>query len=115
MVHFYFIYCIVFLDEDKNFEKQLITDGFTDEIKQAIVDQGIYHNGQHKQAKVQEIENYDDDRLYKIITGSKTQYSPAIAEQIIQSNKGLPPKIIDLFGKIAPILKMQEVKHDDQD
>ena len=107
--------CIVFLDEDKNFEKQIITDGFTDEIKQAIIDQGIYHNVQHKEAKVQEIENYDDDTLYKIITGNKTQYSPAIAEQIIQSDKGLPPKVIDLFGKIAAILKMQEVEHDDQD
>jgi putative ATP-dependent endonuclease of OLD family len=107
--------CIVFLDEDKDFEKQLITDDFADEIKQAIVDQGIYHNDQHKQAKMQEIENHDDGKLYEVITGSKTQYSPAIAEQIIQSNKGLPPKVIDLFGKISAILKMQEVKHDDQD
>jgi len=107
--------CIVFLDEDNNFEKQLIIDGFADEIKLAIIDQGIYHNDQHKKAKVQEIGDYDDERLCEIITGSKTQYSPAIAEQIIQSDKSLPPKMIDLFGKIAAIMKMPEVKHDEQD
>jgi len=48
--------------------------------------------------------------LYKIITEDKTKYGPAIAEQIIQSDKGLPPKVIDLFGKIAAILKMQEAE-----
>jgi putative ATP-dependent endonuclease of OLD family len=107
--------CIVFLDEGNDFERQLISDGFTDEIKQAIVKQGIYHNDKHKQAKVQKIEKYDDDKLYEVIAGSKTQYGHAIAEQIIQSDKGLPPKMIELFGKIAAVLKMQEVKHDDQD
>ncbi len=107
--------CIVFLGEGNDFERQLISDGFSDEIKQAIVGQGVYHNNNHKQAKVQEIENYDDDKLYEIITSRKTQFSPAIAEQIIQSDKGLPPKVIDLLGKIAAVLKMQEVKHDDQD
>ena len=106
--------CIVFLGEGNDFERQLISDGFSDEIKQAIVGQGIYHNDNLKQAKVQEIETYDDDKLYGIISGRKTKFSPAIAEQIIQSDKGLPPKVIDLFDKIAAILKMQEVKHDDR-
>ena len=98
--------CIVFLDEDKDFEKQLIADGFADEIKQAIVNQGIYNSDQHKQAKIQEIENYDNGKLYEVVTGSKTKYSPAIAEQSTQGDKDLPPKVIDLFGKIAAILKM---------
>lgn len=98
--------CIVFLDEGNDFERQLISDGFSDEIKQAIVGQGIYHNDNHKQAKVQEIKTYDGDKLYEVITGRKTQFSPAIAEQIIKSDKDLPPKVIDLFSKIAAILKM---------
>ena len=102
--------CIVFIDEGNDFERQLISDGFTDEIKQAIVKQGIYHNDKHKQAKVQKIEKYDDDKLYEVIAGSKTQYGPAIAEQIIQSDKGLPPKMIELFGKIAAVLKTQEAE-----
>ena len=98
--------CIVFLDEGNDFERQLISDGFTDEVKQAIVKQGIYHNDKHKQAKVQKIEKYDDDKLYEVIAGSKAQYGPAIAERIIQSDKGLPPKVIELFDEIAAILKM---------
>jgi putative ATP-dependent endonuclease of OLD family len=102
--------CIVFLDEGNNFEKQLISDGFSNEIKKAIVEQDTYHNKQHKEAKVQKIETYDNDKLYKVITGRKTQFGPAVAEQIIQSDKDLPPKVIDLFGKIATVLKMQEVE-----
>jgi len=111
--------CIIFLEDGNNFEKQLVDDGFSDEIKKAIASLDVYTNQKHREAKEQdrltEIENYDDDKLHEIITGRKTQYSPAIAEQIIQSDKGLPPKVIDLFGKIAAVLKMQEVKHDDQD
>lgn len=101
---------IVFLDAGNDFERQLINDGFSDEIKKAIVEQGIYHNDRHKQTKKKEIENYDEDKLYEIITGSKTQYGPAIAEQIIVSDKGLPVKVIDLFSKIAAVLKMQEAE-----
>src|SRR5665648_49333 len=101
---------IVFLDENKDFEKQLIADGFADEIKLAIVNHGIYNNDQHKQAKIQEMENYDNGKLYKVITRSKTQYSSAIAEQITQSDKDLPPKVIDLFSKIAAILKIEEAE-----
>ena len=102
--------CIVFIDDGNDFEKQLITDGFGDEIKQAIVEQGSYHNEKHKNAKVQEIKQYDDNKLYDIITDSKTQFGPAIAYQIIQGNKGLPPKILELFNKIASVLNIQEAK-----
>src|SRR5665648_200572 len=94
--------CIVFLDDGNDFEKQLISDGFSDEIKKAIASLDVYANEKHREAKEQdrltEIESYDEDKLYRVITGSKTQYSPAIAEQITQSDKDLPPKVIDLFG-----------------
>ena len=102
--------CIIFLDDGYDFEKQLIVDGFSGEIKQAIIKQSIFTNDCHKQAKETEIEAYDDDKLYKVITGRKTQYGPAIAEQIIQSGKDLPPKLIELFGKLATVLKMPEAK-----
>jgi putative ATP-dependent endonuclease of OLD family len=95
---------VVFLDANNDFENQLISDGFTDEIKQAIIDQSDFHNEQHKDAKVQEIENYNDNKLYDTITGEKTKYGPAIAEQIIKSDKDLPPKVIELFEKIKTIL-----------
>ncbi len=48
--------------------------------------------------------------LYDCMTSQKTKYGPAIAEQIIQSKKGLPPKVIALFSKISAILKMEEVE-----
>lgn len=104
--------CIVFLDNGYNFEKQLIHDGYGDEIKQAILSLDHYCNEQHRAAKekirADEIEQYQDEELYNVITGCKTQYGPAVAEQIIQSEKQLPPKIIALFTKIAAIFKMEE-------
>jgi putative ATP-dependent endonuclease of OLD family len=106
--------CIVFVDDGNNFEKQLISDDFGDEIKKAIASSDIYINEQHREAKEQdrltEIESYDDNKLYKVITDSKTPYSPAIAEQIINSKKDLPPKVIALFDKISAILKMEEAE-----
>jgi len=106
--------CIVFIDDGNDFEKQLISDGFGDEIKKAIVSLDVYTNEKHREAKEQdrltEIESYDDDKLYEIISSNKTQYGPAIAEQIIQSDKDLPPKVLDLFDKIAAILKIEEAE-----
>lgn len=102
--------CIVFIDDGNNFEKQLISDGFGDEIKKAIASLDVYKNEKHREAKEQEIKNYTGDKLYEVITGSKTQYGPAIAEQIVESGKGLPPKVIDLFSKISAILKTERVE-----
>ena len=106
--------CIVFLDDGNDFEQQLISDGFSDEIKNAIASFDVYANEKHREAKepyrLTEIESYDNDQLYNIVTGSKTQYGPAIAEQIIKSDKSLPPKITALFEKISTILKMEGAK-----
>ena len=105
---------VVFLDTGNDFEGQLVSDGFTDEIKQAIASFDVYKNEQHRDAKEQErlkeISEFSKEKLYKIITEDKTKYGPAIAEQIIKSDKDLPPKVIDLFSKIAAILKMQEAE-----
>lgn len=102
---------IVFLDEGNDFEKQLMADGFVDEIKQAIIAQADHKNEKHKQQKKQEVTNYSDDMCYKTITakGAKTQYSPVIAKQIISSEKELPPKIVELFIKIKSILQIVEI------
>ncbi|MEA2077019.1 MAG: AAA family ATPase [Candidatus Marinimicrobia bacterium] len=106
--------CIVFVDDGNDFEKQLISDGFGDEIKKAIASLDVYTNDEHREAKEQdrlkEIKSYDDDKLCVVITHRKTQYGPAIAEQIIQSEKDLPPKVIALFGKISTILKIEEAE-----
>ncbi len=102
--------CVVFLDDGNDFEKQIINDGFSDEIKQAIADLCTYQNCQHEKAKKQEIEEYGVDKVYEVIACNKAQYGPAIAEQIVKSGKDLPPKVIDLFDKIAVIVKVEETK-----
>lgn len=100
--------CVVFLDDGKDFERQLIDDGYGDEIKKAIISLDNFANEKHKEAKVKEIKNYNNEELYKIITGTKTQYGPAIAEQIIGCEKALPPKVVDLFSRISAILHLEE-------
>lgn len=102
---------LVSLDAGYDFEKQLIADGFTDEIRKSIASFDVYKNEKHKAAKESsrliEINGYSNDKLYTILTGEKTKYGPAVAKQIILSNKSLPNKIIELFNKIAAILKIQ--------
>ncbi len=98
---------IVFLEEGKDFEKQLIEDGFSGEIKTAIIASEDFENEQYKQSKSQEIKNYSGDELYKNLKNNKTKYAPVIAEQIIQSEKQLPLNVVALFKKIAVILKIE--------
>jgi putative ATP-dependent endonuclease of OLD family len=109
--------CIIFVDDGNDFENQLIMDGFCDEIRKAIASFDVYENEQHRAAKessrLEEIKGFTNDELYRIITDRKTKYGPAIAEQIIKSDKDLPPKVIDAFNKIAVILKMEEGNHGD--
>lgn len=102
--------CIVFLDDGNDFEKQLINEDFSAEIKSSIINLGEYHNDKHKEAKAKEVADYDNDKLYEVITGSKTQFGPAVAEQIVSSEKGLPSKVNDLFAKITEILELKEKK-----
>jgi len=100
---------IIFLNDGNDFERQLISDGFSDEIKKVIASFDVYANEQHKQAKERGLCDYNDEKVYKIITDSKTKYGPAIAEEIIKSEKGLPPKVKELFTKIESILQIRVV------
>ncbi|MBW2013809.1 MAG: AAA family ATPase [Deltaproteobacteria bacterium] len=100
---------IVFLDNGNNFEKQLISDGFSDEIKKAIIVLTDFKNKQHRQAKTEEINSCNDEEILKKITNNKTKHAPVIAEKIIESKKELPPKIIELFNIIQSFLGGKEV------
>ena len=98
---------IIFLDEGKDFEAQLIQDGYKEEIKEAIKSMELPKccNEKHKAAKISEIEGYSDEKIHSIISSSKTQYAPAIADAIIQnSTKELPPKVVQLFKLFNSIL-----------
>jgi hypothetical protein len=77
---------IVFLDNGNDIEKQLIKDGYQDEIKKALIARGEYHNEQHKVKKETEIKAYGDDKIYKLITGAKTQSGFNIQSTIERNN-----------------------------
>lgn len=102
---------VIFVDNDNDFEQQLIADGFQDEIRASILSFDEYTNEKHRAAKEparqQAVNNYSDDDLYKIIYGEKTKYGPAVAQKIVESGKELPPKIIALFDKIKLTLKLE--------
>lgn len=99
---------MVFLDNGNNFEKQLISDGFSDEIKKAIIALTDFENAKHRQAKTEKINDYDDEKILEKINSAKARYAPVIAEKIIESNKKLPPKIIELFNIIQSYFKKEE-------
>jgi len=102
---------VIFLDNGNNFEKQLVDDGYTTEIKNAIKVIEVpkcYNNKKHIEAKQKEVDDYNKDVLLKEMDKSKTEYSSAIAEEIIKSSKELPPKVVELFEIIKKILKRNE-------
>lgn len=103
---------IVFLDDGNDFEKQLIADHFHNEIRKSIAVFDNYSNENHRKAKepqrLEEIKQYSEEDLYKEITKQKTRFAPVIAEQIIKSEKDLPPKILALFNKVKSILNITE-------
>lgn len=97
---------VIFVDDGKNFESQLIVDGYQDEIKIAIkknaLPEGSHPN--HIAAKQVEIQGYDDAKLYDIMTASKTQFAPVLAQSIVESEKTLPIKVIQLFEELNKII-----------
>lgn len=99
---------IVFLDDGNDFEQQLIADGFQDEIKKSIAVSDRYCSEQHRQNKESKIEQYSDECLHKKMTEEKTQFAPVIADQIVMSDKALPPKVLELFSKISSTLNISE-------
>jgi putative ATP-dependent endonuclease of OLD family len=129
---------IFVLDNECDFEKYLIDCGYIEEIKLALTelhddnyleDQIKKKDGTREERIKTEktcnsckqniykdiLRDYSNDdgfkrALYDCMISQKTQFGPAIADQIIQGNKGLPPKILELFDKLASVLNIQEAK-----
>jgi len=103
---------VVFLNDDCDFEQQLIYDNFIQEIKNAFLSLKVYHSEQHRNAQeardIAEIDNYSKEELYEKMCNSKTTISPAVAFQISNSNR-LPPQIVTLFEKINTVLNINKV------
>ncbi len=127
---------IFILDDLADFEKYLINTEYVEEIKSALkelyTDDYLENrikqlNGtKDKTIKTEKVcdackqniyedllRDYNGDEgflqaLYDVVTSDKTKFAPAIAEQIVSSEKDLPPKVKDLFAKITEILELKE-------
>lgn len=120
---------IVILDNEQDFERHLLEDGYQEEIEKTLVtiheDPDFITKWINKRdgtpkgnEKTEEtcvkckqnifkplVRDYSKtegykDALYEIITSEKTQFGPSIAYAITDSGKNLPSKVIDLFDKI---------------
>lgn len=119
---------VLILENEYNFEKYLIEKGYIDEIKNALstlhsatyLADFIKKNDGTKQERIKtnnicdkckqniyedSLRNYKGDSgikeaLYDCMTSQKTQFGPVIAEEIIKSQKKLPPQIITFFKQI---------------
>ncbi|WP_394774986.1 ATP-dependent endonuclease [Flavobacterium sp.] len=99
---------VVFVSPNNDFEKELCDQGYLDEVKSAYYKMELEKctNPRHKAAKQIELNRIPDADYYEIITKMKTQFAPLIAEELLISQKPLPPKIIELFNKISNILNL---------
>lgn len=119
---------IFVIDNDADFERMLINDGFVDEIafclKELLGDNCIekfyaMHDGKPEitvktgeicsecgRPKVRrELTNYSGDDGYKealnrMMSLNKTNFAPLISDKIVSCGKNLPPLVIQLFEKI---------------
>ena len=97
---------IIFLEDENNFENQLIKDGYIEEIKEAILETQIVNcvSDEERKALKKQIFGYDDEKIYQVlIKKSKAILGPAIADVIVKSGKELPPKVLVLFEKVKEL------------
>lgn len=100
---------IFFLDDGCNFESHLIKNGYSEEVKKAIIESTEYYNEQHKNIKEPEIiaetNSFDNEKLLEVMKSAKTKLAPHIATELNNSQKGLPQIVINLFAKIRTLIK----------
>ena len=95
---------MIFLDDGNNFEKQLINEGFEQQIRNAYKLNMTYTNEQHRQAKQAEIDSYDKEKLLKIMQDDKVHMSQLVAEKIIETADKMPRHVTNLFNKVKKLL-----------
>lgn len=95
---------VVFLEEECDFEKQLMQDGYLHEVKKALIECRIRKRNATSADDIdtitREVNEYSNDVIYRRIKGMKTQFAATIAPILLNSEKPLPPKIIELFNKL---------------
>jgi putative ATP-dependent endonuclease of OLD family len=122
---------VIILENECDFEKYLIEQGFIDEIENTFkcLQHDTYLNDfimkldgtkkfriktdkicdACKQSIYKDIlRNYKEDAgfkeaLYDCMTSQKVQFGPVFAEKMIENGKELPPKVLDLFEQIRQL------------
>lgn len=99
---------VVFLNDGNDFEKELCENGYFDEVKKAYYNLilSTCANNSHKIAKRRELDQIQNTEYYTLVTGLKTQFAPYIGDELYNSEKPLPPKIVELFSKVKSILNL---------
>ena len=120
---------ITVLDNEAAFEQSLLNEDYLDEIKKSLtklngnsyLEDTLKTTNQTKAGRVKTdsicdkcnqniytdvYRDYDGDEgfkkfLYDCMTSQKTKFGPIIAEEINNSKKSLPSKVIELFNNIA--------------
>ncbi|RAR59797.1 putative ATP-dependent endonuclease of OLD family [Onishia taeanensis] len=100
---------VVFVEDGNDFEKEILAGGYEAEVRKAIASFDFYHSEQHREAReatrLEEIEGYSSQELYEKMTSEKTRYGPAVAYQIVDSEKQLPEKVVELMEMIERTLQ----------
>lgn len=99
---------VVFLHNGNDFEKELIEQGYLDEVKQAYwnIELSECTNDQHKKAKEKKLKMIKDEEYYGLIVNMKTKFASEICNILLKSKKELPLKIKELFDKINATLNL---------
>lgn len=123
---------IIHFDNEDNFESYLIKNGFIEEIEKCLkivlntedlIELIANKNGTSKgriktetvcescnqNIFVEQFRDYSGDEghliaLNDLLTQNKTKYSSVLSELIYESDKPLPPKIVELLEKVSVIL-----------
>lgn len=97
---------VVFLNDGNDFEKELCTQGYLEEVKNAYkkIELANLDIEQARIKREQEIEKIQDAEYYSLIKKMKTQFAPVVADELYNSEKQLPAKIKELFEKVNAIL-----------
>lgn len=99
---------VVFLHNGNDFEKELIEQGYLDEVKEAYknIELSECFNEKHTKAKEKELTKIKDEEYYDLIVNMKTKFASEICHVLLKSKKELPLKIKELFDKINATLNL---------
>lgn len=98
---------VITIPNDQSIEEYLIQEGYQTELKAAVKEQmRPYHNSQHEENKIREIDDWNDERLLDYLKNHKTSMAVHWANAIIHGDSGraIPPAIRQLLDAVDQLL-----------